>query len=161
MCFASRRTAKILCGEVPMDTRKLSILVADGNERFRSSLRKTLEHEGYGIVPAESGREALDVVRREPIHIVVMDVRLPDYSGYEVYHAIKDIRDVFLPCIFTALEMTAQSIEAALSEDAVTIMPKPVDMPRLVHAVGWSVERYYSRRNRIAPSLYPRRFGSD
>jgi len=39
-----------------------------------------------------------------------------------------------------------------MNEDAITILPKPVDMRRLVHAVSWSIERYYPRRARIAPS---------
>ena len=139
-----------------MDKKQLSILVADENERFRRSMRDTLKTEGYGVVAAESGRAAIEIIRSEPIHVVVIDVRLPDYSGYEIYHAIKDIRDMFLPCIFTAVEMTARSIQDALSEDAITILPKPVDMPSLVHAVGWSVEKYYSRENRAPLGLRPR-----
>ena len=131
-----------------MDKRRFSILVADENERFQDSLRDTLEPEGYEVVGAASGRQAIDLIRSEPIHVVVMDVRLPDYSGYEIYHAIKDIRDAFLPCIFTALEMTTRSLQEALSEDAITILPKPVDMTRLVHAVGWSVRKYYSPGSR-------------
>jgi len=135
-----------------MDRKPISILVADESERFRGSLRETLEPQGYDVVAAESGREAIEIIHHEIVHIVVMDVRLPDYSGYEIYHAIKDIRDIFLPCIFTALEMTARSIQEAMNEDAITILPKPVDMRRLVHAVSWSIERYYPRRARIAPS---------
>ena len=135
-----------------MDRKPISILVADESERFRGSLRETLEPQGYDVVAAESGREAIEIIHHEIVHIVVMDVRRPDYSGYEIYHAIKDIRDIFLPCIFTALEMTARSIQEAMNEDAITILPKPVDMRRLVHAVSWSIERYYPRRARIAPS---------
>lgn len=128
-----------------MDRKPIEILVADPSEGLRSSFREALEPQGWGVQTAESGREAIDVIRRQPIHVVVMDVRLPDYSGYEIYHAIKDIRDVFLPCIFTALEMSARSLQDAMSEEAITILPKPVDMQRLVHAIGWSIERYYAR----------------
>ncbi len=126
---------------------RFSVLVADESAGLRQSLREALEPQGYGVSAVTSGREVIEVIRREPVHVVVMDVRLPDYSGLEVYHAIKDIRDAFLPCIFTALEISASSIQSALSEDAVTILPKPVDMPRLVRAVAWSIERYYLCRN--------------
>ena len=125
--------------------KRFSILVADENARFRKSLRDTLEPKGYDVSPAGSGREAIDVARRRPVHVVVMDFCLPDYSGLEVYHAIKDIHEAFLPCIFTALEMTTRFIQQALDEDAITILPKPVDMERLVHAIDWSIERYYHR----------------
>ena len=127
-----------------MAEKRYSILIADESSGARDALRGTLEPEGYEVVSATSGREAIHIIRSELVHLVVMDVRLPDYSGFETYHAIKDIRDLFLPCIFTALEMTADSIQDALSEEAVTILPKPVDTPRLVHAVDWSIGRYYA-----------------
>jgi len=125
-----------------------SVLVADESEHCRRYVRDTLEPEGYDVESAGSGREAVEVVRRKRIHVVVLDFALPDYSGPETYHAIKDTLGVFLPCIFTALRATTHSLQEALSEDAITILPKPVDTPRLVHAVGWSVDRFYSRRLR-------------
>ena len=129
-------------------SQRYSILVADDSAGFRESLHDAFEPEGYDVRPATSGREAIEVVRSEPIHVVVMQVRLPDYSGLEVYHAIKDIRDAFLPCIFTAVELTTRSLQEAMDEEVVTIFPKPVDIPRLVRAVDWSIDRYYERRPR-------------
>ncbi|MFW6107683.1 MAG: response regulator [bacterium] len=122
-----------------------SILVADESAECRDAFRDTLEPKGYDVTSAGSGREAVDVIVREPVDLVVMDLRLPDYSGVEIYHAIKDIRRAFLPCIFTALETSTRSLQEALSEDAITILPKPVDCGRLVHAVDWSIDRYYMR----------------
>ena len=128
--------------------RRFSVLIADENAGCLYALRSSLEREGYDVAQAGSGREALEIIHSEPIHVVVTDIRLPDYSGLDIYHAIKDIRDAFLPCIFTAIEMTARALHEALNEDVVTVLPKPVDRGRLVHAVGWSVNRYYSRGTR-------------
>lgn len=128
-----------------MDKRQFAILVADESERLRHSVRDTLMPAGYDVLTAGSGREAIQVIRQELVHVVVMDVRLPDYSGLEIYHAIKEIRDVYLPCIFTALQATADSLREAMSEDAITMLPKPLDMPRLMHAVDWSIDRFYAR----------------
>jgi CheY-like chemotaxis protein len=128
-----------------MADRRFSVLVADPSEESREQCRETLEPEGYDVVAAESGREVIEITRSERIHLVVMDLQLPDYSGVEIYHAIKAIRDTFLPCIFTALRMTAGSIRDALDEDVVTILPKPVEQPRLVHAVEVSIRRFYRR----------------
>jgi len=101
-----------------MNDEPLSILIADESERCREALRDTLEPEGYDIVGARSGREAINVVRQVCIHVVVMDVRLPDYSGLEIYHAIKSILGASLPCIFTAMEMSADSILAEAGRHA-------------------------------------------
>lgn len=127
-----------------MVRRQFSVLVADESSRCRQVFREALEPQGYGVLTADSGREAIRIVRRETIHVVVMDLRLPDYSGLEIYHTIKDIRDVFLPCIFTTLRMSAASLCDALSEEAVTLLPKPVDERRLLHAIDWSVGKYYA-----------------
>ena len=132
----------------PMENKRISVLVADGSPSSRSSFRGALEPKGYGVVGARSGREAIDVIRSEPVDVVVMDLWLPDYTGIEIYHAIKAIRRAFLPCIFTALEPNTRSFQDALSEEVITILPKPVDVPRLVHAVDWSVRRYCAGRRR-------------
>jgi CheY-like chemotaxis protein len=132
--------------------RRFSILVADENAECRRAFRDTLEPKGYAVVPARSGREVVHIVHREPVHVVVMDLQLPDYTGLEIYHAIKSIRAVSLPCIFTALEMNEGSLRDALGEGAVTILPKPVDSPRLVRAVNWSIDRYYARRRPLGRS---------
>ncbi len=125
---------------------RFSILVADESEECRNEFRDALQPRGFEVTSAGSGREAVDAIIREPVDLVVMDLRLPDYSGVEIYHAIKDIQRAFLPCIFTALEMSTHSLQDALSEDAITILPKPVDCGRLLHAVDWSIGRYYLRR---------------
>ena len=130
-----------------MVKRDFSILVADGNEPLRRSLADALEPEGYEIEGATSGREAIDIVKQKPIHVVVMAVQLPDYSGLTIYHAIKEIRQAFLPCIFTAIEITAGAFQAALDEDVITVLPKPIDRTRLIHAIGWSINRYYPGGN--------------
>jgi len=131
-----------------MKNREFAVLVADENAGCVEAARETLAPQGYGIIPATTGREALRIIHRELIHIVVMDVRLPDYSGFAIYHAIKHIRARFLPCIFTAVEITPASIQEAMGEEAVTILPKPVDARRLIRAVDWSVDKYYPRRSR-------------
>jgi len=140
-----------------MVNRDFSILVADANEPFRRSLSDTLAPEGYEVEDATSGREAIDIIKRKPIHVVVMDVQLPDISGLTTYHAIKEIRQAFLPCIFTAIEISTGAFQEALDEDAVTILPKPVDSNRLIRAIGWSIERYY-RGNPRPLRLDRRRF---
>jgi DNA-binding NtrC family response regulator len=124
--------------------RRYSVLIADQNARCRDELRNMLEPEGYDVVPAESGREAIERVHAEEIHVLVMEVQLPDYTGFEIYHAIKHIRRT-LPCIFTALRLTESSIRDALGEGAVSIFPKPLEVPRLVRAVDRSINRFYSR----------------
>jgi two-component system chemotaxis response regulator CheY len=127
---------------------RFSILIADASDTARRAYRESLEPAGYEIVPAGTGREVIEVVHRGPVHLVVMDLRLPDYSGLEIYHAIQDERDGFLPCIFTASETSPRTLQDALGEGAVSIFPKPVDRRRLVRAVDRSIRRHYALNGR-------------
>jgi CheY-like chemotaxis protein len=127
---------------------RFSILIADASDHARDACRESLEPAGYEVVPAGSGREVIDLVQREPVHLVVMELRLPDYSGLEIYHAIQGAREAFLPCIFTAAKTSPQALQDALTEGAVSIFPKPVDRRRLVRAVNRSISRCYAQNGR-------------
>jgi DNA-binding NtrC family response regulator len=138
-----------------MVDRRFSVLVADEDSDSRRAYQDTLRRRGYRVLPAESGRRAVDVIRSRPVHVVVMDFRLPDYSGVEIYHAMKTMSHEFLPCIFTAVKATSAALCDAMAEEAVTILPKPVELMRLVHAVDWSVDRYLGRRSRYGERSAP------
>jgi signal transduction histidine kinase len=65
------------------------ILVVDDNPTSRYTITRVLRHAGYGAVEAASGREALEAVTKEKPDLVLLDVKLPDISGYEVCRRIK------------------------------------------------------------------------
>jgi CheY-like chemotaxis protein len=62
----------------------MKILIVDDNPTNRKLLRITLEAERYSTVEAEDGIEALAVLRREPIDLVISDVLMPNMDGYSL-----------------------------------------------------------------------------
>ena len=78
------------------------ILVADDEEKIREMLNKYATHEGYEVVLASNGAEALKLFQNSDFDLVILDVMMPEIDGYEALKKMKEIRDV--PCIFlTAL----------------------------------------------------------
>ena len=65
------------------------VLVIDDEIQIRRFLRAGLELDGFVVQEAETGGEALALLSREPVDIVVLDVGLPDMSGFEVCERIK------------------------------------------------------------------------
>ncbi len=60
-----------------------TILVVDDEERLTSLLQAYLHQEGYRVVTAANGRQALDAVRREPPDLIVLDIMMPEMDGIE------------------------------------------------------------------------------
>jgi len=77
------------------------VLVADGDRASRSRVRDALGPAGFETVEVATGREALAAVRAEGVAVLLLEVDLPDMSGYEVCRSLRDEgRD--LPIFFVA-----------------------------------------------------------
>ncbi len=66
------------------------LLVVDDDEGLRAFVRETLLHAGYSTFETDSGRDVVELVRRERPALVILDVQLPVLSGYEVCRRIRD-----------------------------------------------------------------------
>ena len=66
------------------------ILVADDEMSIRLLYSEELKEEGYDVVTASNGKEALEIVGREPLDLVILDIKMPEMSGIEVLRQIKE-----------------------------------------------------------------------
>ena len=109
----------------------ISILVVDDDPSMADSLADILEIKGFGVHTAYSGAEALEILRDQPVDILLTDVRMPDMNGVELYR--KTRRN--FPDLITIL-MTAYSaddiIQQGMQEGIKTVLNKPVDMDFLL-----------------------------
>lgn len=67
----------------------LTILTVDDNDAIRYSLTRYLREDGYEVLEARTGREALELARSEPA-LVTLDINLPDMDGYEICRRLKE-----------------------------------------------------------------------
>jgi len=72
----------------------LSILVVDDDPRIRALLRRTLQLEGYRVLEAADGKEALKMLDREEPDLVILDVLMPGPDGFAVCERIREREDV-------------------------------------------------------------------
>ncbi len=68
-----------------------TILVVDDDEGFVDLLHYGLKRAGFTVLQAYAGRSALDVIQTERPDLVVLDVRLPDMSGFAVLSALRPV----------------------------------------------------------------------
>jgi DNA-binding response OmpR family regulator len=75
---------------MPEEFKNRSILVVDDEERMVRFIRLNLEHDGFIVVPAYRGLQALDEIRKEMPDLVLLDVMMPDMDGFEVLKLIRE-----------------------------------------------------------------------
>ncbi len=88
---------------------------------------------------ARTGGEGLEMVRAEPPDAILLDLRLPDQSGLEVYQQIRQI-DARIPVIFITMTKSADSAIEAMKEGAYDYLFKPLDLHQLQRVVSEALE---------------------
>ena len=77
-----------------------TILVVDDEESIRFLYREELEEEGYSVITAADGEEALRRIAREKPDLITLDIRMPGMDGIEVLHRIREM-DKEIPVIMS------------------------------------------------------------
>lgn len=120
--------------EPPRIRNDSAVLCVDDEPRVLSALERSLRWELYDVVRAGDGSEALDLLERFPIKVVVSDERMPRMSGSELLSRVRSIRPQVGRIILTGYPgpaMLIRSLEAGID----FLMTKPWDEERLKRAI--------------------------
>jgi CheY-like chemotaxis protein len=108
--------------------RRKRLLIVEDNEIERNSVKELLQHDDIEIVTADTGAAALDLIHEQQIDCVVLDLRLPDISGFDVLKRLHD-DDLDIPVVvFTGKELSPEQ-DAQLQELARKVVIKGVESP--------------------------------
>jgi HAMP domain-containing protein/CheY-like chemotaxis protein/signal transduction histidine kinase len=125
------------------EPRKKRLLIVEDNQVEQMSIRELLGHDDIEIVNATTGAEALSALEENPADCVVLDLRLPDMSGFEVLERMRADRDLTdIPVVvFTGRELSAEE-DAQLHTMARSIVVKGVESPeRLLNETALFLHR--------------------
>ena len=113
--------------------RPRRILIVDDEDRMRRFIRLNLEYDGFEVVEAANGREALDKVREALPDLVLLDVMMPDRDGFEVLRILREISDV--PVIMLTAKGEEEDIVRGLELGADDYITKPFSTRELVSRI--------------------------
>jgi HAMP domain-containing protein/CheY-like chemotaxis protein/signal transduction histidine kinase len=125
------------------EPRRKRLLVVEDNQAEQMGIRELLGHDDIEIVNAETGAAALNLLRKEQCDCVVLDLRLPDMSGFDVLERMRaDSRLADVPVVvFTGRELTVEE-DAQLHTMARSIVVKGVESPeRLLNETALFLHR--------------------
>ncbi len=70
------------------------ILVVDDEEKIRAIIRKYAEFDGYEVVEAHDGMEAIEICKKEDFDLIILDVMMPELDGFSACREIKKFKDI-------------------------------------------------------------------
>jgi adenylate cyclase len=126
----------------PFDSRQARLLVADDNKVNRLLLTRTLEIQGHRVSCAENGRVALEMLRKEPFDLMLLDMAMPELDGFgvlELLRADRQLRD--LPVIVTSALEGLEPVVRCIQLGAEDYLPKPVNPILLKARIDSSLEK--------------------
>lgn len=117
------------------------MLVAEDERVIRDNLVLNLEMEGYEVISARNGREALEILAAQYVHLVILDIMMPEVSGYDVLQKIR-LSDSKTPVIFLTAKGEGADRIKGLKSGADDYLTKPFHLEELLLRVKNLLKRY-------------------
>ncbi|MDP1568871.1 MAG: sigma-54 dependent transcriptional regulator [Vicinamibacterales bacterium] len=130
------------------DTPQARVLVVDDERSMREMLSIVLKREGYHVTAADNGTAAVAVLEREPVDVLLSDIRMPDLSGVEVLRAAKAANPGIIGIMMTAFASKESAVEA-MRLGAVDYLDKPFNVDELKLKIRQHLEKEELRRENV------------
>ena len=127
-----------------MNAAPVTLLVVDDEEGIRSSMRKYLVLQGYEVVTAATGEEALTVIGRQKVTGILLDVNLPGINGVELVPRILELEPNMAILMLTAVN-DATSAALCMQRGALDYLIKPIDLTHLGRAIQNALQKRHTQ----------------
>lgn len=131
---------------MPNDEAPVGVLIVDDEPRIRDGLTRVLDPMGFVTATAGRGDEALDILSRNDVDIVLLDLKLPDVNGMEVLRSIRNRHPHIVVIIITGFG-SVQTAAEAMRNGAYDLLPKPFEPDQLRIAVNRALEKMRLERS--------------
>ncbi len=112
--------------------RMKTILVVDDEKDILDMIKYNLAREGYGVLTARNGKQALEQARSLP-HLILLDIMMPEYDGLEVLKRLKaDVRTADIPVVFLTAKGSDIDEVVGFELGADDYIVKPISIPKLI-----------------------------
>jgi CheY-like chemotaxis protein len=119
-----------------------SILITDDDSSFRETLGGIFEPLGFRTLMAADGVEALEVMQRESVHLLLLDMHMPRLTGLETLRQLR-AWDISTPCIMLSAELDDAIRDAARRAKAFDVLGKPISRQDITDAVARAFREAY------------------
>ena len=130
------------------DARSATVLVVDDERSMRELLGIVLRREGHHVLVAENGTQAMAVIEKMPVDLLVSDIQMPDMGGIDVLRAARAANPELAGVMITAFASADTAVEA-LRLGASDYLTKPFDIDELKIVVRRALERRQLKQENV------------
>jgi len=109
----------------------MNILVVDDERSIRNTLKEILEYEGHTVRLAESGMEALELIKSTPCDLIFCDIKMPGMDGIEVLDQVVSM-DIEAPVVMISGHGSIDTAVECIKKGAYDFIEKPLDLNRIL-----------------------------
>jgi putative nucleotidyltransferase with HDIG domain len=129
---------------VPLTDGPVTIMVVDDEESIRNAVRKFLVQQGYEVLTAQTGDDALEKLRRHKVTGMLLDVNLPGTNGIDLVPRLVELEPHLALLMLTAVN-DATSAALCMQRGAMDYLTKPIDLPHLSRAIQRALQERKTR----------------
>lgn len=136
----------------------ITILVVDDQPSLVENMALLLTMQGYSVLTANDGIEALAILNSKAVHLIIADIAMPRMNGYQLYEAVRENPDWgFVPFIFLSARGMGSDIRYGKQLGVDDYLVKPVEPEDLLVVVKGKLRRTRELRQSVAQSQPPTR----
>jgi DNA-binding NtrC family response regulator len=127
---------------------QMRIMLVDDEERLLSTTKKLFEKIGIDVLTATSGKEALELLSTEEVHVIFLDIKMPGMDGMETLQRVKKDFPLIEVIILTG-HATMETAVEGLKLGALDFLIKPVSMKDILGKVEEAFDKVNRHRQKI------------
>lgn len=131
----------------------VAVLVVDDEDAIRNALKRYLTGQGYEVSVAATGEEALEVLRRQKITCMLLDVNLPGTSGVDLVPRVMQVEPNVALLMLTAVN-DATAAALCMQRGALDYLTKPIDLDVLARAIQRALVRRHTKLEDVQMSRW-------
>ncbi len=123
-----------------MDQKQINILVCDDDKEIAGAIEIYLRNEGYRVFKAYDGIQALEIARKETLHLIIMDIMMPNMDGVQATMKLREEQNI--PIIMLSAKSEDYDKITGLNVGADDYVTKPFNPLELIARVKSQIRRY-------------------
>ena len=125
--------------------KEYTVLFVDDDINIQKSIRRLMMDEEFSSVFASSGKEAIDIINRKKISVVVSDMRMPEMNGLELLKIVEEISPITVKLVLTGYTQIPQILATVNQVDIYKFVSKPWEADELIMTIKKSIDYYITK----------------